>query len=56
MFSVFTNYSGLFCLYMEKNIQNSLLLLVVIPDVPVYYVTSPLYVTSSEDVKNIYII
>ena len=41
---------------MEKNIQNSLLLLVVIPDVPVYYVTSPLYVASSEDVKNIYII
>ena len=56
MFSVFTNYSGLFCLYMEKNIQDSLLLLVVIPDVPMYYVTSPLDVTSSEVVKNIHII
>ena len=41
---------------MEKDIQNSLLLLVVIPDVPMYYVTSPLDVTSSEDVKNIHII
>ena len=56
MFSVFTKCSGLFCLYIEKNIQNSLLLLVVIRDVPMYYVTSPLYVTSSENVKNIYII
>ena len=56
MFSVFTKCSGLFCLYIEKNIQNSLLLLVVIRDVPMYYVTSPLCVTSSENVKNIYII
>ena len=41
---------------MQKNIQNSFLLSVAIPDVPIYYVTSPLYVTSSEDVKKIYII
>ena len=56
MFSVFTKCSELFCLYMQKNIQNSLLLLDVILDVPMYYVTSPLYVTSSENVKKIYII
>ena len=56
MFSVFSKCSEHFCLYMQKNIQNSLLLLVVIPDVPMYYVTSPLYVTSSENVKKICII
>ena len=56
MFSVFTKCSELFYLYMQKNIQSSLLLLVVIPDVLMYYVTSPMYVTSSENVKKIYII
>ena len=55
MFSVFTKCSELFCLYMQKNIQNSLLLLVVTFNVPRYYVTLPLYVTSSKIIKKIHI-
>ena len=58
MFSVFTKCSKHFSLHMQKKkkIQISLLLLVAIPDDPMYYVISPLYVTLSEDVKKMYII